>query len=137
MNRIILLVIVLFLATIGIASAQQSVVVPATTNQIAIAGTASGASARIVTGIAGKRIYVTAFGLVPTVAAAIVTFTTGTGTNCGSNTASVTGAMTFATTTPLAIGTGNGAIFVLPAGFDLCITITAQAAPGFLAYAIF
>jgi hypothetical protein len=126
----------ILVASVSAALAQQSVFVPATTNQIAIAGTVA-ASTRIVTGIAGKRIYVTAVALVPTVAAAVVTFTTGTGTNCGTSTASVTGAMTFATTTPFILGVGNGAVFVLPAGFDLCITIAAQAAPGALAYAIF
>jgi hypothetical protein len=126
----------ILLGTLSAALAQQSVFVPATTNQIAIVGTVA-ASTRIVTGIAGKRIYVTALVLVPTVAASVVTFTTGTGTNCGTSTTSVTGALTFATTNPLAWGTGNGALLVLPAGFDLCITIAAQAAPGALAYSIF
>ena len=135
MNKIIFLAIVLFLATIGIASAQQSVVVPATTNQISITGTVAVAT-RVITGITGKRIYVTAVGLTP-VATSVVTFTTGTGSNCGTGTASITGAMTFAAGQELNIGTGNGAIFVLPAGNDLCITIATAAAPGFLAYAIF
>jgi hypothetical protein len=123
---------------IGLASAalaQSSVFVPATTNQIAIAGTVA-ASTRIVTGIAGKRIYVTALLLTP-VATGVVTFTTGTGTNCGTSTASVTGAMTFAAGQEVNWGTGNGALLVLPAGFDLCITIATAAAPGSLAYAIF
>jgi hypothetical protein len=134
--KLILLTIALLLLLGGLATAQQSIFVPATTNQIAITGTVA-ASTRIVTGIAGKRIYVTGLLLVPTVAASVVTFTTGTGTNCGTSTANVTGALTFPTTEVLAWGTGNGALLVLPAGFDLCITIVAQAAPGALAYAIF
>jgi hypothetical protein len=125
----------IFLASVSAALAQQSVFVPATTNQIVIAGTVA-ASTRIVTGIAGKRIYVTALLLTP-VATGVVTFTTGTGTNCGTSTASVTGAMTFAAGQEVNWGTGNGALLVLPAGFDLCITIATAAAPGALAYAIF
>lgn len=134
MNKLIAALLI----SLGLASAalaQQSVFVPATTNQIAIAGTVA-ASTRIVTGIAGKRIYVTALLLTP-VATGVVTFTTGTGTNCGTSTASVTGAMTFAAGQEVNWGTGNGALFVLPAGFDLCITIATAAAPGALAYAIF
>ena len=86
--------LLLLLGLVVAAPAQQSVVVPATTAQIAIAGTVA-ASTRIVTGISGKSIYVTALALVP-VATSVVTFTTGTGTNCGTGTANVTGAMTFA-----------------------------------------
>lgn len=117
------------------ALAQQSVIVPATTNTISIAGTVA-ASTRIITGLPGKSIYVTALLLTP-VATSVVTFTTGTGTNCGTSTANVTGAMTFTAGQEISYGTGNGAVFVLPAGFDLCITIATAAAPGSLAYSLF
>lgn len=117
------------------AHAQQSVVVPATTNQISVAGTVA-TSTRIVTGITGKSIYVTAVSLIP-VATSVVTFTYGTGTNCGTGTTSITGAMTFAAGQTLISGVGNGAIFVLPQAVDLCITIATAAAPGSLAYSIF
>lgn len=127
--------LLIYLGLASAAQAQQSVFAPATTNQISVAGTVA-ASTRIVTGIAGKSIYVTALSLIP-VATAVVTFTTGTGTNCGTNTASVTGAMTFATGQVLSFGIGNGAVFVLPSGNDLCITIATAAAPGALAYSIF
>lgn len=125
----------LLLASVCAALAQQSVFVPATTSSIQIAGTVA-ASTRIVTGIAGKRIYVTSLLLTP-VATAVVTFTTGTGTNCGTNTANVTGAMTFAAGQEVNLGTGNGAFWALPAGFDLCVTIATAVAPGSLSYAIF
>lgn len=128
--------LLLYFGLASAALAQQSVFVPATTNQISLAGTVA-ASTRIVTGIAGKRIYVTQVNMIP-LATSVVTFTTGTGTNCGTNTASVTGAMTFTTgNQPLNLGVGNGAVFVLPAGNDLCVTIATAAAPGSLAYAIF
>lgn len=125
----------LVLGYIESAPAQQAVVVPATTNQISVAGTVAAAT-KIVSGITGKSIYVTGMALIP-VATSVVTFTTGTGTNCGTSTASVTGAMTFAAGQTLTYGVGNGAIFVLPQGNDLCITIATAAAPGSLAYSIF
>lgn len=131
----ILIGLVLWLGAAGAALAQQSVFVPATTNQISIAGTVA-TSTRIVTGIAGKSIYVTGVALIP-VATSVVTFTYGTGTNCGTGTTSITGAMTFAAGQTLTYGIGNGAVFVLPQGNDLCITIATAAAPGSLAYSIF
>ncbi len=121
--------------SLGPASAQQSVFVPATTNQIAIAaGTLT--ATKIVSGIAGKSIYVTAILQVP-VATAVVTYTTGTGTNCGTGTASLSGAMTFAAGQVLSLGIGNGTVMVVPQGNDLCLTIATAGAPGLLAYSIF
>jgi hypothetical protein len=131
----IFLAIVLLLFIPFVANAQQSVVVPATTNQISIAGTVA-ASTKIITGATGKQIYVTALLLAP-VATSVVTFTYGTGTNCGTNTASITGAMTFAAGAVVAHGAGAGAVFVLPRGVDLCITIATAAAPGSIAYSLF
>ena len=126
--------LLLLLGLVVAAPAQQSVVVPATTAQIAIAGTVA-ASTRIVTGISGKSIYVTALALVP-VATSVVTFTTGTGNNCGTGTANVTGAMTFAAGQSIAHASGNGAIFVIPQGNDLSITIATAHVPRVLAYKI-
>ncbi len=117
------------------ALAQQAVVVPATTGQISIAGTVA-TSTKIISNIAGKQIYVTGLLLVP-VATSVVTFTYGTGTNCGTGTTSITGAMTFATGQTVAHGSGNGAVFVLPQTVDLCITIATAAAPGSLSYSQF
>lgn len=121
----------------GLASAAlaQSPVVPSTSAQIPIAGTIA-ASTKIITGVTGKQIYVTALLLVP-VATSVVTFTYGTGTNCGTGTTSLTGAMTFSAGQTVAHGGGQGAVFVLPRGNDLCITIATGAAPGSLAYALF
>jgi len=127
--------LLLLFGLVTAAPAQQSVVVPATTAQVAIAGTIA-ASTKIVSGISGKSIYVTALLLAP-VATSVVTLTAGTGTNCGTNTTSITGAMTFAAGQAIAHGSGNGAIFVIPQGYDLCITIATAAAPGSLAYSLF
>ena len=130
-----LIAALLWLAMVSPALSQQSVFVPATTNSISIAGTVAAAT-RIITGLPGKQIYITALLLTP-VATAVVTFTTGTGTNCGTGTANVTGAMTFVAGQEVNFGTGNGALMVIPQGNDLCITIATAAAPGALAYSIF
>jgi hypothetical protein len=119
----------------GLAHAQQSVFVPATTAQISITGTVAAAT-RIVTGVTGKSIYVTSVMLIP-VATSVVTFQSGTGTNCGTGTAAVAGVLTFAAGQVLNLGDGYGAVWVLPQGADLCVTIATVAAPGSLSYSIF
>jgi hypothetical protein len=117
------------------STAQQSVIVPATTNQIAMAGSTYTIT-KIITGITGKQIYVTAIFLAP-VATSVVTFSYGTGTNCGTGTTVIGTAMTFSAGQTLSIGTGNGAVMVIPSGNDLCATVATAAAPGFLSYALF
>lgn len=113
----------------------QSPVVPSTSSSIQIAGTIA-TSTKIITGDSTKQIYVTGLVLVP-VATSVVTFTFGSGSNCGTGTTSITGAMIFAAGQTINYGTGNGALFVVPLGKDLCITIATAAAPGSLAFAQF
>lgn len=113
----------------------QAPVVPSTQAQISIAGTVAAAT-EIIPLTAGQRIYVTGINLIP-LATSVVTFTSGTGTNCGTNTTSVTGAMTFAAGQTLNYGTGNGAVLVATVSHALCITIATAVAPGSLAYAKF
>lgn len=127
--------LLLYFGLASAALAQSAVVIPATMVSIPITGTVA-ASTKIVSGIAGKQIYITGVSLIP-VATSVVTFTTGTGTNCGTSTASLTGAMTFAASQVLSRGNGYGAVLVLPSGFDLCLTIATAAAPGSLSYAQF
>jgi hypothetical protein len=50
---------------------------------------------------------------------------------------SAIGALTFAAGQVLNLGAGVGAVWVVPQGADLCITIAAAVAPGSLAYSIF
>lgn len=117
------------------AQAQQSVIVPATTSTLAIAGTVA-TRATLIAGVSAKSIYVTALALVP-VATSAVTLSYGTGTNCGTGTGTLTGVMTFAEGQVLNFGSGYGTVLVVPAGNDLCITIATAAAPGTISYAQF
>jgi hypothetical protein len=118
----------------GPAGAQQSVTIPASTASTPIAGTIATATA-LVNGIAGQRIYVTSVDLVP-VATSVVTFTSGTGATC-TTPSNVTGALTFSAGQTYSKGVGAGAVWVLPPGASLCITVAVAAAPGSLAYSQF
>jgi hypothetical protein len=129
------LIVSLLTLLVGSAAAQQSVIVPSTTVSIPITGTIAAATV-IVTGQAGKSIFVTSVALVP-VATSVVTFTQGTGAGCGTGTSNVSGAMTFAAGQTLHLGTGNGTVWVLAPGNSLCITVATAAAPGSLSYALF
>lgn len=131
-----LLTLGVFLAGVQAPSrAQQSVIVPATMASVSIAGTVAVAT-EIVPLTAGQRIYITGIWLTP-LATSVVTLTTGTGTNCGTSTASLTGAQTFAAGQEVTWGSGNGALIVTPPSFALCITIATAVAPGVIAYAKF
>lgn len=127
------LLLLLCLAFALPAQAQQSVQVPATMASLPIA---AGTQVRttLITGIANKSIYVTSLALVP-VATAVVTFSSGTGTNCGTGTAVLSGLMTFAAGQAISLGSGVGALLVVPSGADLCLTITTAGAPGFITFA--
>ena len=54
-----------------------------------------------------------------------VTFAYGTGTNCGTGTTSISGAMPLVANSGLSIGSGVGAVLVIPSGQALCITNSA------------
>ena len=125
----------LWLGALGAAFGQSSVFVPATTTTTPITGTVATAT-RIIPGISGKSIYVTALNLVP-VATSVVTLTAGTGTACGTGTVSLTGAMTFAAGQTVSLGNGYGTVLVVPQSTDLCITISTAASPGSIAYSLF
>lgn len=132
MRRIALAI---FALTLSVASAiAQTAMFPVPSIQISIAGTVA-ASTRIITVPIGKQIVVTALQQVP-VATSVVTYTYGTGTNCGTGTTSLTGAMTFSAGQVTNMGSGGGPIMILPQGNDLCVTIATAAAPGSLVYTL-
>lgn len=127
----------LFLALLWLTPvrAQQSVVIPATTNSIPIAGTIA-VQTQIVAGVPGKSIYVTAIDLVP-VPTSTVGFTQGTGTDCAVGTTFVDAATGYSAGQTLSKGYGLGAVWALLPGNSLCIIIQTATAPGSLSYSIF
>jgi hypothetical protein len=120
---------------LSLAAGAQLAPVPATQASAPIAGTTASASV-LIAGVAGQRIYVTSVDLVP-VPTSVVTFTQGTGSACGGSTASVTGALTFSAGQTYSKGDGNGAVWVLGLGLNLCVTIATAAAPGSISYSIY
>lgn len=131
MKRIALAI---FALTLSVASAFAQTSFPVPSNQASITGTVATIT-RIVTAPTGKQIVVTALQQVP-VATSVVTYSYGTGTNCGTGTTALTGAMTFAAGQILNMGSGNGPILILPPNNDLCVTIATAAAPGSLIYTL-
>src|SRR6266478_3817984 len=114
---------VAFLLFLGLTSsllAQQSVIVPATMASITIVGNT--ATALLVTGQAGKSIYVTAVDLIP-VAGSTVQFIQGTGPTCGTGTSNLTGSLVFSAGQTYLKGDGYGTFWVLAQGNSLCVVI--------------
>lgn len=70
-------------------------------------------------------------------AAGTAQFVSGTGSNCGTGTANITGAMTLATGTPLAMSSGNGSVFRAGASQALCLSAVTGNVTGFVTYAQF
>lgn len=124
-----------YLGLASAALAQQAVAIPATMFTIPVIGGVT-TGLRLVSGIPGKSIYVTSIALVPA-ATSVVGFSQGTGTNCATGNTLITGAMGFNGNQAFTPGNGYGTVLIVGQGLDLCIIITAAAAPGSLAYAIY
>lgn len=93
----------------------------------------SATTTKVITGSGVRQTSVTLVAFVSG-GAGNVTFEYGNGSNCGSNTVALSGAMTVAAA-EYQFGDGMGTIFLLPAGFDFCVITTASAtAQGFAAY---
>lgn len=70
-------------------------------------------------------------------AAGTAQFVSGTGANCGTGTANVTGAFTLATGTPLALSAANGSLFRAGASNALCLAAVTGNVTGVISYAQF
>lgn len=118
------------------ARTQSSVFVPATMASVAIT-ISTATTTKLVDGITGKSIYVTAADIISGGTGAIQ-FIAGTGATCGTGTVNVSGNYSLTAQVGFTKGTGNGALWVIPQGFNLCaVTTQAVGMPGSLSYAIF
>ena len=106
------------------ASAAVNVSTTSTTQIIALSGSTS--------------IYITGYDIT-SAGAGTITFKAGTGSNCASNTTSLSGAMTVAANQEIGPrGSGWGPALIAPAGYAVCITTASSAtAQGSVAYAQF
>lgn len=123
-----------FFILLGLANAALAQAWPNPSIQLSITGTIAAAT-RIIQVPTGKQIVVTTLSQAP-VATSVVTYTYGTGTNCGTGTGNLTGAMTFAAGQEINLGNGVGPVMIVPPGNDLCVTIATAAAPGHLIYTL-
>lgn len=114
----------------------QSWIIPGT--QVTIPITISTATTTLlVTGVSNKAIYVTNVNVVAA-GTGNIQFITGTGATCGTGTANVSGNYQLTAQVGFVAGTGNGAIWALPVGNNLCaVTSAAVGMPGSLSYALF
>jgi hypothetical protein len=134
--RTLRLALVLFCLGLAPAWAQQAVVIPATMATVPIT-MSTATTTRLATGLAGKFIYVTQWNIIAA-GTTNITWVTGTGTNCATNQTGLSGTYQLTAQVGLVVGTGYGAVLVVPVGQDLCLTNSqAIAIPGSLAYAIF
>jgi len=125
-----------WLLAAGPSSAQQAVVVPATMFSVAIT-ISTATTTKLVDGVSGKQIYVTAVDII-SAGTGNIQFISGTGATCGTGTANVTGNYNLTAQVGFTKGTGNGALWVVPAGANLCaVTSAGVGMPGSLSYAIF
>ena len=132
------LVLALALLACSPAWAQQAFLGPVPTVQATIAlPTSTQSRTKLIAGVAGKFTYITNWHLIP-VSGAVVTWTYGTGTNCGTGTTTLDGPDTYGTTlNPDNYGVGEGAILVAPEGVDICLTVTTAAISGSVGYGQF
>jgi hypothetical protein len=119
------------------AGAQFTGPVPVTQATIALP-TSTQARTTLITGVAGQRIYVVGFHLVPGTSS-VVTWSAGTtGTNCASGTVVLEGPDTYpATAAPDRYGVGEGAVLIAGPGLDVCLTVSGAGVGGSVAYAQF
>ena len=90
-------------------------------NASAFLNDANATATQIVALSGTTKIYVSAYSIVASVAEN-VKFQVGTGTNCGTNTADATANMAFAANGGIAAGSGVAPLFIVPAGYALCVT---------------
>lgn len=126
--------LLLFLGLASAALAQFSGVVPAT--QASVTFSAVAAQTKLISGITGKSIYLTNISVHPA-STSVLTLAYGTGTNCDTGNTVFYGPATFQGGENVYVGNGAGAIFVVPAGEDVCVTIATAVAPGWISYAQF
>lgn len=103
-------------------------------NQSAVVNVTAAATTQIVALSGTTRIRVCGFS-VSMSAAGTAQWVQGTGANCGTGTANLTGVVTLATGTPWSVAAGQGAAFIGTPGAALCLAAVTGNVTGFLNYA--
>lgn len=146
MKKLILAFALMFVCTFAQAQSTQQlcyttdgsncIQAPVGFKSVAIA-ISSAATTKLISGVSGKSIYITAWDGISS-AAGTIKFIYGTGTTCGTGTVELTGTYAFGTATVITKGNGGAPLFSIPNGNDFCIvaasTINVQ---GSISYAQF
>lgn len=104
----------------------------------AVVNVSAAATTEIVALTAAKTIRVCSFAITVDTAATTAKFVYGTGTNCGSGTADITGAMRFVDEGGMALSApAGGSLFRTASANALCLTAATGAVTGFVTYAKF
>jgi hypothetical protein len=133
--------LLVYLGLASAALAQNSVFVPATTASIPIT-ISTATTTKLVTNPGNttgpaKSIYVTAIDIIAA-GSGNIQFIAGTGATCGTGTVNITGNYNLTAGVGFTKGTGNGVVWVVPPGLDLCaVSSAAVNLPGSLAYGVF
>ncbi len=103
----------------------------------AVVNVSAAATTEIVALTASQSIRVCSFVISGDTAATVATFVRGTGSNCGTGTTSITGAMRLADEGNISLSASRGALFETTSGTALCLTAATGAVTGFVTYAKF
>ena len=129
MRRIRWLVLALALSSPAAAQPFTGGPIPSATATAALP-TSTQSRTTLIKGVAGQYIYVIGWHIIPA-SGAVVTWSTGTGTNCGTSNVILDGPNTYGTTiAPDNWGGNVGAVMIVPKGQDLCLTIATAAISG-------
>lgn len=107
-----------------------------TCNNIAVVNVTAAATTEIVPLTAGQSIRVCSFSVSMSLAGS-AQFVNGTGSNCGTGTANLTGAIPLSTATPWSLSAGNANIFRAPVANALCLAAVTGNVTGFVSFAKF
>lgn len=135
--RKLVLVLILFLVTVS-AKAQQAFMGPVPVAQTSLAlPTVTQVRTVLIPHVAGKFTYITSWRIIPA-SGAVVTWTHGTGTNCGTNPIVLDDPDTYGTVLqPDNYGSAKGALLIAPQGADICLTVSTAAIAGSVTYGQF
>jgi len=105
-----------------------------TESQSAVVTVASATGLKIITGVAGTQIRITAFGITQPTSGTGFSIISGSGTNCGSTVTALTGVFDTTVKSLLSGGGGGSAILQAPPGLDVCVLTVGAGADGYISY---
>jgi len=103
----------------------------------AVVNVAAGATTELVSLTASRSVRVCGFAITADTVASTAKFVQGTGTNCGTGTADLTGAMAMGVASNVTLGSGLGELFKTTAANALCLTAVTGTITGVVTYAKF